>query len=93
MDGHAGFGSREFELALLDDMYDQARSRTEAALRALGATREQASQAKDRRRTRSPWSVGDFAPCWELLYRGGHMPAAVIVFAGLCRSGRNCVSR
>lgn len=61
MDGHAGFGSREFELALLDDMYDQARSRTEAALRALGATREQATQAKERRRTRSPWSFGDYA--------------------------------
>lgn len=39
------FGLREFQLALLHQMYDEAAAQTEQALRTLGATRAEASSA------------------------------------------------
>jgi hypothetical protein len=45
----SSFGLREFQLALLDRMHDEAPQRSEAALRWLGATRADAVAAEKRR--------------------------------------------
>ncbi|MGI8329827.1 hypothetical protein ACRYCC_07660 [Actinomadura scrupuli] len=54
------FGLREFELALLDSMYDEAPIQTEAALHALDANRAEASAAEERRLQIAPCSVADY---------------------------------